>query len=409
MKLSENRGSSFGRPESYRWVIVIAGILGLFACLGIGRFALGMLLPAMGESLQLTYTQMGVIGTLNFCGYLGAVLLCGRLTRCFGARTLISAALLLVGASMILIGLAEHFFLITILYFFTGVGSALSNVPIMALIAAWFEPAVRGRASGMVVIGNGLGIIMAGWLVPIFNASDHGWRLSWLFLGGTVIGAAGVCWLLIRNRPAVDSLGRVVAKKQQAWQLSSSNASQRVFAHCALIYFLFGFTYVIYVTFFVTSLVQERFLSESAAGYLWSWVGLLSLGSGPIFGYLSDRFSRKGALTAVFCIQAVAYASATAWLPEMFLYLSIFCFGIVAWSIPTVMAALIGDLAGPERTTAIFGFVTFIFGIGQISGPYGAGLLAELSGGFSASFLGAAALALAAAALSARLPGSFRR
>ncbi len=93
----------------------------------------------------------------------------------------------------------------------------------------------------------------------------------------------------------------------------------------------------------------------------------------------------------------------------MFLYLSIFCFGIVAWSIPTVMAALIGDLAGPERTAAIFGFVTFIFGIGQISGPYGAGLLAELSGGFSLSFLGAAILALVAATLSARLPGTFSR
>lgn len=399
--------SSRGRPEQYRWVIVIAGILGLFASLGIGRFALGMLLPAMGESLQLTYSQMGVIGTLNFCGYLGAVLLCGKLTKRFGSRTLIAAALLLVGGSMVLIGCAEHFLLITLLYFLTGVGSALANVPIMALIAAWFEPAVRGRASGMVVIGNGLGIIMAGFLVPILNASEYGWRMSWLVLGGTVACTAVICALLIKNRPTP---GRVLTTAQHALSLSgSSDAGRRVFAHCALIYFLFGFTYVIYVTFFVTSLVQERLLSESDAGYLWSWVGLLSLGSGPVFGYLSDRFSRKGALTVVFCIQAVAYASAMAWLPGMFLYLSIFCFGIVAWSIPTVMAALIGDLAGPERTAAVFGFVTFIFGIGQISGPYGAGLLAELSGGFSVSFLAAAILALVAATLSAHLPGSFNR
>ncbi len=61
--------------RTYRWVIVLGGIFGLFASLGIGRFALGMLLPAMVEPLQLTYSQMGFIGTLNFCGYLAAVLL----------------------------------------------------------------------------------------------------------------------------------------------------------------------------------------------------------------------------------------------------------------------------------------------------------------------------------------------
>ncbi len=212
MDLSEKMDSFRDRPERYRWVIVIAGIFGLFACLGIGRFALGMLLPAMGESLQLTYSQMGVIGTLNFCGYLGAVLFCGRLTKRFGARTLIAAALALVGGSMVLIGCAEHFLQITLLYFLTGVGSALSNVPIMALIAAWFEPAVRGRASGMVVTGNGLGIIMAGCLVPIFNASEHGWRLSWLLLGGTVLCTALLCGLLIRNRPTPGWSGQGAGK-----------------------------------------------------------------------------------------------------------------------------------------------------------------------------------------------------
>jgi MFS family permease len=407
MNQSEKRNLYIDRPELYRWVIVIAGIFGLFACLGIGRFALGMMLPAMGKSLQLSYSQMGVVGTLNFCGYLGAVLFCGRLIRRFGARTLIAAALLLVGGSMVMIGFATNFVVITILYLLTGVGSALSNVPIIALIATWFEPAVRGRAAGMVVIGNGLGIIMAGYLVPIFNGSDHGWRLSWFVLGVTAIGTAGICWMLIRNRPSTGYGSGVKAKEPDhgCQPDRRTKLGSGVFAHCALIYFLFGCTYVVYVTFFVTSLVQERYLSEYEAGLLWAWVGWLSLGSGPLFGYLSDRFSRRAALSGVFCIQAIAYASAATFLPETFLYLSIFCFGIVAWSIPTIMAALIGDLAGPERTAAVFGFVTFIFGIGQISGPYGAGLLAELSGGFSASFLVAALLALGAAFLSARLPG----
>ena len=80
------------QQASYRWIIVLAGIAGLFASLGLGRFSLGMMLPSMGEALALSYSQMGFISTVNFCGYLMAVLLCGVLTARLGPRVLISAA-----------------------------------------------------------------------------------------------------------------------------------------------------------------------------------------------------------------------------------------------------------------------------------------------------------------------------
>ncbi len=99
----------------YGWYVVAAGTLSVFASLGLGRFALGMLLPSMGEALQLSYGQMGFIGTANFSGYLVAVLLCGRLSRRFGARKLIGASLLLVGVSMLLIGIAANFYLMSAL------------------------------------------------------------------------------------------------------------------------------------------------------------------------------------------------------------------------------------------------------------------------------------------------------
>ena len=398
----------------YRWLIVVAGICGLFASLGIGRFALGMLLPAMGEALNLSYAEMGGIGTVNFCGYLLAVLFCGKLSRRYSPRLLISLALLAVGLSMISIGVTEQLPLITLFYFLTGVGSALSNVPIMALIAIWFPPTSRGRAAGLVVIGNGLGIIVAGYLVPTLNSGGYGWQMSWITLGSLVCCAAVICLLLIRNKPS--ELKTAQREKTSAVQQETITAThgllekrfEPIFAHCAAIYFLFGFTYVIYTTFFVTSLVQERGFTEHQAGHLWSWVGFLSLVSGPLFGSLSDRFGRRAGLVSVFSIQAAAYTMAVSALPEGFLYASIFCFGVVAWSVPTIMAALVGDLAGPERAAAVFGFVTFVFGIGQVAGPFCAGALAEMTGGFALSFLLAMLLAVSAAALSFMLPGAKR-
>jgi sugar phosphate permease len=399
------------QKASYRWIIVLAGIAGLFASLGLGRFSLGMMLPSMGEALALSYSQMGLISTVNFCGYLMAVLLCGVLTARLGPRVLISAALALVSLSMVLVGLSSHYLLIILLYFLTGVGTALSNVPIMALISVWFDGRSRGRAAGLCVMGNGLGILVTGKGVPVLNKMAAGWRVSWIVLGCLAGIIACLCFVLVRNRPATVGEGtkkEITSMTKDASQHQSVQkaAGRNIFFHCGAIYFLFGCTYVIYVTFFVTALVQERGLSEQAAGDLWSWVGLLSLASGPLFGYLSDICGRKVILAAVFFIQTTAYLLAAAHLPMLSVYVSLGCFGFVAWSIPTIIAALIGDHAGPERTAALFGFVTFLFGLGQIIGPACAGFLAEKSGTFSGSFLLAAILAGMAMVLSLLLPGS---
>ena len=152
-----------------------------------------------------------------------------------------------------------------------------------------------------------------------------------------------------------------------------------------VIYWLFGFTYVIYVTFFVTSLVKERGFSEGIAGSFWSVIGFLSLFSGPVFGTLSDRLGRRAGLAIVFSLQAVAYLLVALPLPPAALYLSIFCFGIVAWSIPSIMLAAVSDQVGPEHALSAFGFITFVFGVGQIAGPAVAGAL--LVAGVGACFL----------------------
>src|SRR5215208_7788822 len=140
-------------PFDYGWIIVATGTLTIFASLGIGRFALGMILPSMGSGLELSYAQLGYVGTANFVGYLAAVLVAPPLVARMGSRVLISAALLVVGGSMLLMSRAATYAGIVALYCVTGFGGGASNVPMMALVARWFDPARRGRAAGFVAIG----------------------------------------------------------------------------------------------------------------------------------------------------------------------------------------------------------------------------------------------------------------
>lgn len=399
----KTEGNSFF-PFHYGWLIVFSGTLCMSACLGFGRFALGMLLPSMSQTLGLNYVQMGLVGTSNFTGYLIAVLASGILAGRTGARKTIFSALMVVGVSMMLISQAKSYLYLLVLYFITGIGSGAANVPMMGLVAAWFDKRQRGRAAGFVVIGSGFAIIISGKLIPFVNrmAGSEGWRVNWLVLGSLVTIIAFVCLALIRNRPEEKGLrpfGSVddpCAHPATKALNETSIYRENIIYLLGAIYFLFGYTYVIYATFIVTTLIKERGLPESAAGNFWAWVGLLSLFSGPVFGTLSDRLSRKTGLMIVFSFQVLAYLLAASGLPVFSLYLSVFFYGIVAWSIPSIMVAAVSDYVGAAKTTAAFGFITFIFGIGQIAGPAAAGLLAQMTGSFSGSYYMAAAFAGAA-------------
>lgn len=384
-------------PFHYGWVIVFTGTVCMVACFGFGRFALGMLLPSMAASLNLTYSQMGFISTANFIGYLISVLISGIIANRTGARKLIFIALSLIGVTMILVSRAQSFDQALILYTLTGIGSGAANIPMMGLVSSWFTKRRRGRAAGFIVIGSGFAIILSGKLIPFINSiyASNGWRISWLILGFAVILIAFLCALLLRDKP--EKLGlhpmgdeKDIVDEKHLFKANTNIYRNRTLYHLGLIYFLFGYTYVIYATFIVTTLVKERGFSEAIAGNFWAWIGFLSLFSGPVFGSISDKLGRKTGLIIVFSFKLLSYLLLASGLPGVFLYLSIGFFGIVAWSIPSIMAAAVGDYTGHQTAAAAFGLITFIFGFGQISGPAVAGVLAEMTGSFSGSFYMAA-------------------
>jgi len=394
-------------PFHYGWIIVVAGLLAVFAGLGLSRFALGMLLPSMRAALSLDYAQLGFIGTGNFIGYLLAVLASGSLVARLGARRVIVAALLTTGVTMMLISVSGNYYVLLLLYVITGMGSGATNVPMMGLVSHWFARRLRGRAAGFMVIGSGFAIMLSGMLIPAVNAhwGAAGWRVNWLIFGIVVIAIAALCGALLRNEPQQLGLAPCGdadggANPDGPPPEPDTTTRRRVLAHLGAIYFLFGFTYVIYATFIVTTLVEEHGFSEATAGRFWFWVGLLSLLSGPMFGWLSDHAGRRTGLAVVFAMHSLAYLLVGLPLPEPFLYLSIALFGLAAWSIPGIMAAAVGDYMGARLAVTAFGTITFIFGLGQIAGPALAGVLAEASGSFAGSFLLAAGMAGAALLLS---------
>ena len=200
----------------YGWVVIFMGLLTTIAAHGFGRMAYTIILPAMKDGLQLDYTQLGLLGTGNFIGYLTMAIIGGFLAARFGTRIVITLALVLMGITMVLTGLAENFGFAFGMRLMTGLGNGAAYVPAMALGSAWFSMERRGFATGIVSGGIGAGTLISGLVVPpILQAfGPEGWRMSWYILGGAVLVISGVVFLFIRSRPEDKGLSPIGVQKK---------------------------------------------------------------------------------------------------------------------------------------------------------------------------------------------------
>lgn len=394
----------------YGWVILAVGTLVVFGALGLARFGYTVVLPEMQRDLGLDNTRAGALATANLLGYLALSVTGGALAARFGPRIVISIGLSVAGLAMCLTASAHSFYAAAFWRALTGIGSGASNVPVMALLSAWFAPRRRGFAAGIGVAGSSLALILVGPTVPKILAAygPNGWRVTWCVFGATAFALAALAFLTLRNRPSDIGAAPIGGPADEspaqggALRWSAVYRSGTVW-HVGAVYIAFGFSYIIYMTFFKKHLLAEAGYSQQAAGNLFMLMGWFSLFCGLIWGSVSDTIGRRGALIIVYLIQAAAFTLFAAWPTPAGFTLSAVLFGLTAWSIPAIMAALSGDLLGPRLAPAGLGFVTLFFGVGQALGPSVAGAIADKTGSLAGAFYLAAAIALAGAAGAAML------
>jgi len=392
----------------YGWIVLGMGVSVVFGSLGLARFGYTLVLPAMQEGLGMANTEAGALATANLVGYLLLSAAGGALAARFGPRTVISTGLAIAGFGMLMTGFAEGFLMVVFWRTLTGFGSGASNVPVMGLMSSWFGKQKRGFATGIVASGSSVALILLGPTVPrlLTVFGDNGWRVCWYLLGGITLVVALGAALLLRNHPSEKGLKPLGADEetdtvktdpdQQKPGLRNVYTSPTVW-YMGLIYVAFGFSYIIYVTFYFKHLIAEGGYSREAAGNLFMLIGWLSLLCGVLWGSVSDRIGRKYTLAIVYMLQAVSFSMFALWTQPAGFLLSTVLFGLTAWSIPAIMAAACGDILGAKMAPAALGFITLFFGIGQALGPSVAGAIADATGSFNPAFLLAGGVAVCGA------------
>jgi MFS family permease len=398
----------------YGWVVIFMGLLTTIAAHGFGRLSYTVILPTMKNGLGLNNYYMGLLGTGNFIGYLTMAIIGGFLAARFGTRIVITFALILMGVTLILTGPAQSFGFAFAMRLLTGLGNGAAYVPAMALGSAWFSVQRRGFATGIISAGIGLGMMIASLGVTRILAilGPNGWRISWYILGSAVLLIAGVVYKFVRSRPQEKGLQPV--GEDQVLDTSSASAitgtvsslqwagviKMKAIWYLGAVYFFYGFSYVIYLTFFKEYLTGEIGRAPIWAGNLFALVGGLSIFCGVIWGRISDWLGRGRGAALAYLVLGLSYIIYALIKVDFGFYLSATLFGLTAWSIPTIMAAAAGDFVGPRLAPAGLGFITLFFGIGQALGPALGGYLADVSGSFTLPFLIAGVISLIGMVLS---------
>ncbi|RXJ91534.1 hypothetical protein CRV01_00125 [Arcobacter sp. CECT 8983] len=367
---------------------IIASFLVILACLGFGRFSFGMVLPNLQESLFLNSSQVGFIGTANFIGYFIGIFFANYLYRKTSTHKLIFTTILLQAFFMFLMTLTKEYKLVSFFYSISGFFSAISNIAIMAYISNVMPTNVRGKALGIIVGASGLAIVLSGQIVPFTQdiVKEVPWETAWIIF----------CLILV----FVAFFSQPGIKKHAAHNISELTfktkefISTTTFWKIAFVYMVFGFTYSIYVTFFVSAVMQKYELSTHISGNFWTLLGFMSIFSGFLFGSLADKIGAYKTLIFVYLLQTIAHGSLAFPLPSFSIWISVILFGISVWSIPSLVALLCSIEFHGNKTSKVFSLITILFAICQAFGPLVAGVIHDITKDYSNIFIITSLLAL---------------
>jgi ACS family glucarate transporter-like MFS transporter len=160
-----------------------------------------VVLPEMIRDLGLSRAAGGTIYNAYLVTYIAVTPFTGYLSDRLGARRVISACLLLLGAGVLLLGRAEHLGAACVGFGITGLGASGLWVPIITLVQRWFAYQRKGLALGILSTGYGLGFAVMGaafpWVVAHFN-----WRCAWYILGVVALAMVLPNALGLRSDPA---------------------------------------------------------------------------------------------------------------------------------------------------------------------------------------------------------------
>jgi MFS family permease len=378
---------------AYEWKAVL--LLGLgFGLVGLDRWVIAPLFPAMMQDLHLTYQDLGnTVGVLAMCWGLFAIG-CGNLADRIGRRKVVIPSLILFSLLSGITGLVSG---VLGLLAIRGLMGAMEGAYLASSVAATGEasaPQRRGMNQGLQLsafplIGLALGPVIATRLLDVLPS----WR--WVFFLVAIPGVILAVFLVrVLREPA--HLEKAAPRARLAW--SETLRSRNVIVAMLSLFCAMSCVFVL-GAMVPNYLVDYLKIPQLQMGVLMSALGFGGFAGEFLIAAASDYLGRKAVTTFCFIAAAVSVYALTRVGPDFWpLYaalfaVSTFCFG--------VLSMMTGPIASESVPIALVASATgLVSGTGEIFGggiaPMIAGYVAQHYGIQNVLYVGLVGLALGA-------------
>ena len=359
----------------------------------VDRGNLATAAPLMQSELHFSASQLGVLLSAFYYGYVLAMAPVGCLAEKYGAQRVLAVGALVWSISTLLTGLISSFAGLLLLRLLLGVGESAAFPCASKLLAQAVRVSRLGIANGVLsfsyLLGPAVGTLLGGLLMTRF-----GWRPVFV-----LFGVCSLAWLVPWRGVAVEPpVGDPAASVRMP--AFKEILRQRALWGAAIGSFSGNYGFFFILAWLPFYLVKTRGFSIEAMAWTASWAYLLNAVSALLMGWLTDRWIRGGrsatvvykGVMGIFNLGGIACMIGMVLLPTTGSIAALFVYEVLAGLSSPAIFAIPQILAGPRAAGRWVGVQNTVGGMAGLVAPAITGLLVDQTGHFGAAFGLAAAL-----------------
>ena len=360
----------------------------------IDRGNLATAAPLLQDEMHLSASQLGVLASAFYFGYVPFMPATGWLAERYGAQVVLAAGVAIWSIATLATGFVSGFFALLALRILLGIGESVGFPCASKLIAGAVPVSQLGVANGVFSFGYLLGPAVGTFIGGLMMAA-YGWRPVFIVFG--ILSLLWV-WPLLRMKPA--PVPADAAPESETPPSFPVVLKQRALWGASMGHFALNYTYYFILAWLPFYLVKERGFSITAMASIAAWAYLLNAVCALLMGWATDRWIRSGRSTTVIYkgvmgvthVVSIACMAGMVMLPEQGSVLSLFLYTIISGCSSAGIFAIAQILAGPNATGRWVGIQNAAGNVAGLIAPAITGFLVDQSGHFELAFALSAAV-----------------
>jgi predicted MFS family arabinose efflux permease len=252
--------------------------------------------PEIAAGLGVSVAQVGLLISLrNGMGVIAPAF--GAMSDRIGHRRSAMLGLMVLGAGLLITGLANGMGLAAIGFILTGIGSAMFIPTLLAYVSDRVPYARRGRVTGAIEMTWGLAGMIGVPLVGVIITAI-GWRAPFIILGLAAFGGGGL--ILLLEEPREQHILR------QALKLAALRQNRSAMAFIVT-WFLMFFAFENIQVGYATWLESQFGLSTAARGTVQILFGVFEITASLTSALFLDRIGKKRGVTGGLIVVLIGY------------------------------------------------------------------------------------------------------